>query len=98
MASEGYFGVTLELLWGHFGVTLGSFWDHFSHMTVTLGSYLSHFDVEKHSMATLMRMCAGLVGPKSEHVEISLVLKAFLKGQGSHGNARESLRPSGPDR
>ena len=36
-------------------------------------------------------MCAGLVGPKSENVEKPLVLQAFLKGQGSHGGARESL-------
>ena len=31
-------------------------------------------------MATLMPMCAGLVGPKSENVENVSVLNAFLKG------------------
>ena len=31
-------------------------------------------------MATLMPMCAGLVGPKSENVEKVLVFKAILKG------------------
>ena len=49
-------------------------------MRVTLGSYLSHFDVEKLSMATLMPMCAGLVGPKTENVEISKVLLLFFEG------------------
>ena len=31
-------------------------------------------------MATLMPMCAGLVGPKSENVEISLVLPLLFEG------------------
>ena len=30
-------------------------------------------------MATLMPLCAGLVGPKSENVEISLVLLLFFE-------------------
>ena len=37
-------------------------------------------------MATLMPLCAGLVGPKSENVEISLVLLLFFeraKGEGT---------------
>ena len=31
-------------------------------------------------MATLMPLCAGLVGPKSENVEISLVLPLLFEG------------------
>ena len=34
-------------------------------------------------MASMMRACAGLVGPKSENVDFSLVLQWFLKGQRS---------------
>ena len=45
-----------------------------------------------------MGIYAGLVGPKSENVEKVLVFKGFLKGQGSHGDARESLQSSEPDR
>ena len=41
--------------WGHFGGTLEP--------------YLRQFDVEKHEMASVMGICAGLVGPKSENVE-----------------------------
>ena len=64
----------------------------------TLEPYLSQFDVEKLEMASVMGICAGLVGPKSENVKKVLVFKGFLKGQGSHGYARESLRNSEPDR
>ena len=46
----------------------------------TLELYLSKFDVEKHEMASVMGICASLVGPKSENVEKGLVSKAFLKG------------------
>ena len=60
--------------------------------------YLSKFDVEKHEMASVMGICASLVGPKTENVEKVLVFKGFLKGQGSHGDARESLQLSEPDR
>ena len=63
----------------------------------TLEPYLSKFDVEKHEMASVMGICASLVGPKSENVEKVLVFKRFLKGQGSHGYARESLQPSEPE-
>ena len=49
-------------------------------------------------MASVMGICGSLVGPKSGNVEKVLVFKAFLKGQGSHGNARESLQPSEPER
>ena len=37
----------------------------------TLESYLSQFDVEKLEMASVMGICAGLMGPKSENVKIS---------------------------
>ena len=46
----------------------------------TLKPYVSQFDVEKLEMASMMGICAGLVGPKSENVENVLVFKAFLKG------------------
>ena len=49
-----------------------------------LEPYLRQLDVEKHEMASVKGMYAGLVGPKSENVEKVLVLKAFLKGQRSH--------------
>ena len=49
----------------------------------TLERYLNKFDVEKHEMASVMGICASLVGPKSENVEKVLVFKAFLKGQKS---------------
>ena len=52
--------------WGHFGGILEP--------------YLRQFDVEKHEMASVLGMYAGLVGPKSENVEKVLVVKAFLKG------------------
>ena len=47
-------------------------------------------------MASKMGIRGGLVGLKSENAEKVFVLQHFLKGQGSHGGARESLRPSEP--
>ena len=52
-------------MWGHLGVTLGSFLAYGG----TLEPYLSQFDVEKSEMASVMGICAGLVGPKSENVK-----------------------------
>ena len=49
-------------------------------------------------MASVMGIWGGLVGPKSGNVEKVLVFKAFLKGQGSHGDPKESLQLSEPDR
>ena len=46
----------------------------------TLKPYLSQFDVEKLEMASVMGICAGLLGPESGNVEKVLVFKAFLKG------------------
>ena len=57
----------------------------------TLEPYLRQFDVERHEMASMMGIYAGLVGPKSENVKKVLAFKVFLKGQGSHGYARESF-------
>ena len=48
----------------------------------TLKPYLSQFDVEKLEMASVMGICAGLVGPKSENVEKVWVSNIFLKGHG----------------
>ena len=41
-------------------------------------------------MVGIMRIRAGLVGPKSENVDISLVFKAFLKGQGSNEDPKNA--------
>ena len=57
--------VALGSIWGHLGVTLGSFLAYGG----TLEPYLKQFDVEKHEMASVMGICAGLVGPKSENVK-----------------------------
>ena len=67
-------------LWVHFGVTLGSLWGQIRHMRVTLESYVSHFDVERPSFTSVMGICAGLVGPKSEIVEKALVLLLLFEG------------------
>ena len=62
---------------GHFGidsgVTLGSFLAYGG----TLKPYLSQFDVEKPEMASVMGICAGLVGPKSENLKKLMVLRHF---------------------
>ena len=60
----------------HLGVTLESFLAYGG----ALEPYLRQFDVEKHEMASVMGIYAGLAGPKSENVEKVLVFKAFLKG------------------
>ena len=39
--------------------------------------YLKQFEVEKHEMASVMDISAGLVGPKSGKVKKVLVLKHF---------------------
>ena len=49
------FSLLLGLLWGYFGGTLEP--------------YLRQFDVEKHEMASVMGISAGLVGPKSENLK-----------------------------
>ena len=64
----------------------------------TLEPYLSQFDVEKHEMASVMGICAGLVGPKSENVEKVLVFKAFLKGSKEPRVIWSRLQRSEPDR
>ena len=56
-------------------MTLGSFL-----VGKTLKLYLSQFDVEKLEMASVMGICACLLGPKKGNVEKVLVFKAFLKG------------------
>ena len=86
MSNWSHFGVNLNDFRnssGHFGIDLGSFGGHFGvifGIWGTLKLYLSQFDVEKLEMASVMGICAGLLGPKSENVEKVLVFKAFLKG------------------
>ena len=57
--------------------------------------YLSQFDVEKLEMASVMGICAGLLGPKSGNVEKVLVFKAFLNGQRGDEYSKEVLQASG---
>ena len=45
----------------------------------TVEAYLSQFDVEKLEMASVMGICAGLVGPKSENVEKVLAYGGTLE-------------------
>ena len=56
-------------------------------------AYLSQFDVEKNELASVMGMCASLVGPKSGNVEKVLDFKAFFEGsKGPRGRQdREQL-------
>ena len=42
----------------------------------------------RNEMAGMMRICAGLVGPKIESVDFSSVFKAFLKVQRSPEDSR----------
>ena len=56
-------------------------------------AYLSQFDVEKLEMASVMGICASLVGPKTENVEKVLVFNAFLKGQRSPEYPRCAKNP-----
>ena len=62
----------------------------------TLETYLRQFDVEKHEMASVMGICAGLVGPKSENVENVSVFIAFLKGSRRARRRQENEQLSNP--
>ena len=86
--------VPLGSIWGHLGVTLGSFLAYGG----TLEPYLKQFDVEKHEMASVMGICAGLVGPKSENVKKALVFNAFFEGSRGARVSQPNEQPSGPDR
>ena len=66
----------MKSILGHVGVTWRLFWAYEG----SLGPHLSQFDVEKLEMASVMGICAGLVGPKTENLKNVLVFKAFLKG------------------
>ena len=84
--------ITLASIWGHLGVTLESFLAYGG----ALEPYLRQFDVEKHEMASVMGIYAGLVGPKSENVEKVLVFKAFLKGSRRARRHQENEQLSNP--
>ena len=86
--------LALGSIWGHLGVTLGSFLAYGR----TLEPYLRQFDVEKHEMASVMGICAGLVGPKTGNVEKQLVLQAFLKGSEGPRVIQNRLQGDEPDR
>ena len=64
---------------------------------MTLKPYLSNFDVEKLEMASMMGICAGLVGPKSENLKKVLVFKAFLKGSKEPRLISNRLQVSEPE-
>ena len=49
-------------------------------------------------MAGIMRICAGLVGAKSKHVDFSSVFQSLLKAPWSHETPKESLPSSEPGR
>ena len=49
-------------------------------------------------MASVMGICGGLVGPKSENVGFSLVLRLLFEGSRGHETAKESLQASEPTR
>ena len=85
--------ITLASIWGHLGVTLESSLAYGG----ALEPYLRQFDVEKHEMASVMGIYAGMVGPKSENVEKALVFKAFLKGSRGARGRQEDEQRSGPD-
>ena len=89
----GCIGITLGSIWGKFGVSLGYLFAYGG----TLEPYLSQFDVEKQEMASVMVICANLVGPKSEHVEKVLVFQTCLDGSRSHEGAKENLQVSEPE-
>ena len=62
--------------------------------------YLRQFDVEKHEMASVMGICAGLVGPvgpKSENAERLLVFITFLKGSRGARRRQENEKSSEPE-
>ena len=61
-------------------------------------AYESDFETLGGYFGVTLGSCVGLMGPKSGNVEKVLVFKAFLEGQGSHEDAKESLQLSGPDR
>ena len=60
----------------------------------TLEVYLSQFDVEKLEMASVMGICGGLVGPKSEHIKNVLVFIAFLEGSREGRVRKGDLNPA----
>ena len=66
----------------------------FSASERTLEPYLSQFDVEKLEMASVMGICAGLLGPKSGHVEKVLVFKACLNESRRAGGRQENKKTS----
>ena len=49
-------------------------------------------------MASVMGICGGMVGPKSENVEKVLVFKAFFEGSRAPRARQDREQPSGPGR
>ena len=59
-----------------FGITLESFLAYEG----TLEAYMTRVDVEKHEMASVMGICAGLMGPKIESVQKVFGFYSILEG------------------
>ena len=64
---------------------MGSLWG-------TLELYLRQFDVEKHEMASVMGIYAGLAGPESENVEKVPVFKLFYRGPRSQEEPKNAKK------
>ena len=64
----------------------------------TLETYLRQFDVEKHEMASVMGMCAGLVGLKSVNVKKALVFSLLFEGSRRPGGIQDNEQVSEPGR
>ena len=84
--------VTLKLILGHLGLT----WRLSSAYEGTLEPYLIQFGIEKLEMASVMGICAGLVGPKSENLKKVMVFKAFFKGSREPGVSQPCKEAAGP--
>ena len=59
-------------------------------------TYLRQFDVEKHKMASVMGICAGLVGLKSVNVKKALVFSLLLEGSRRPGVIQDNELVSEP--
>ena len=110
----GYMMVSLESFWSNFKkhlffqrilmilcvygvnweVTLASFLAYGG----ALEPYLRQVDVERHEMASMMGIYAGLVGPKSENVFPTTARSTFLEGHRGYGYSAANLQRSEPNR
>ena len=64
-------------LWGQVGVTLKAFWGNFGVILGLRGWLWDTFGSLGHHIGQMMRICAGLVGPKSEKVHATAATSEF---------------------